>query len=150
MISCKKILINWIPPLIWMGFIFFLSHQPNLSSGFSANWDYFLRKLAHVSEYGILTYLIIRALKIKLRLKFSLICTGVFTLIFAILDEYHQSFILGRCGCWQDVVIDSLGILLIMWIFIWYKFVFNRYFKKNAQTLLSKLKADYKLNKKTA
>lgn len=31
---------------------------------------------------------------------------------FAMLDEYHQTFVPGRGGTWTDVAIDGLGILL--------------------------------------
>ena len=41
-----------------------------------------------------------------------------FALCFAILDEYHQTFVPGRGGTWTDVAIDGLGAsmaALIAW-----------------------------------
>ena len=44
-----------------MGLIFFLSAQPDLSTGLGT-WDLILRKLAHMAEYGLLWLLWWRAL----------------------------------------------------------------------------------------
>ncbi|MBI5103954.1 MAG: hypothetical protein HZB46_03005 [Solirubrobacterales bacterium] len=49
------------PPLALMALIFFLSAQPDLSSGLGS-WDLVLRKLAHMTEYGVLFLLWWRAL----------------------------------------------------------------------------------------
>ena len=40
---------RFAPPLALMGLIFFLSAQPDLSSGLGT-WDTVLRKLAHMAE----------------------------------------------------------------------------------------------------
>ena len=45
-----------------MGLIFFLSAQPDLSSGLEG-WDTILRKGAHMTEYGLLAILWWRALR---------------------------------------------------------------------------------------
>ena len=38
--------------------------------------------------------------------------TFVICVLYAITDEYHQTFVAGRSGELRDVVIDSLGALL--------------------------------------
>ncbi len=114
----NKKIINWLLVIIWAGFIFFLSHQPELKSGLSHQWDFILRKIAHVTEYAVLTFFLIRALaQYQLSKKKILIMSFVFALLYALSDEYHQSFILGRQATLRDVLIDSLGIILIIWIF---------------------------------
>ena len=35
-----------------------------------------------------------------------------FSVLFAVLDEYHQTFVPGRGGTWSDVAIDTLGATL--------------------------------------
>ena len=35
-----------------------------------------------------------------------------FSLLFAVSDEYHQTFVPGRGGTWTDVAIDSSGAFL--------------------------------------
>lgn len=54
---------NWVFVFLWAGLIFFLSHQPDLRSGLPGQWDFILRKLAHITEYAILTLLLIKALE---------------------------------------------------------------------------------------
>jgi len=107
---------NWILVFIWAGFIFFLSDQPFLKSGLPSQWDFILRKIAHLTEYAILVYLLIQALKEhQLTHKQVLILAVSLAIFYAISDEYHQTFILGREGTSRDVLIDSFGIFLGAW-----------------------------------
>ena len=104
---------NWILVFIWASFIFFLSHQPFLKSDFPNQLDFILRKIAHFSEYAILTWLLIRALKeYGLTNRKILILAISMSFLYAVSDEYHQTFILGRQGAFRDVFIDSVGILI--------------------------------------
>lgn len=109
----KKIL-NWFLLIFWMGVIFFLSSQPDLKSGLESSIDFVLRKLAHVSEYAILTFLAWRALIAhhdKRDIKFLIIVIA-FSVLYAISDEYHQIFVFGRSGNPRDVAIDGIGIVV--------------------------------------
>ncbi len=104
---------NWVLVFIWASFIFFLSHQPFLKSGLPSQWDFILRKIAHISEYAILTWLLIRALKeYGLTNRKILILAISLSFLYAFSDEYHQTFIFGRQGAFRDVFIDSVGILI--------------------------------------
>ena len=77
---------------------------------------YFVRKAAHMTEYFLL------ALSLQLPLSTWLskhlvpklrILTGfAATVLFAALDEFHQSFVPGRSGNFTDVCIDSTGALI--------------------------------------
>lgn len=99
--------LRFIPPLALMALIFFLSAQPDLSTGLGA-WDLILRKLAHASAYAALTLLWLRALG-PLTTK-ALLWAVTIAFLFAISDEYHQTFVTGRHGSPIDVGIDSIGI----------------------------------------
>jgi len=107
---------NWALVFLWAGIIFFFSSQPDLKSGLSNQWDFVLRKLAHITEYAILTFFLIRALK-EYRLSRHRVLFLAFTLalLYAISDEYHQTLVFGRQGAPRDVLIDSFGILLAVW-----------------------------------
>lgn len=112
----KKFFKFWFPVLIWAGFIFWLSSIPNLKSGLEQ--DFILRKIAHILEYAILTFLFLRAFaKENLSIGKIVISSIIFSLFYALIDEYHQTFIFGREGKLTDVGIDSVGILLtaILW-----------------------------------
>jgi len=109
----KKIL-NWLLVFIWAGVIFFLSHQPDLKSNLPSEYDFILRKLAHISEYAILTFLLIRAFSHHQLSKKRILFFSVFlAVLYAFSDEYHQSFIYERTGAFRDVAIDSIGIFLV-------------------------------------
>jgi VanZ family protein len=97
---------RFAPPLALMGLIFFLSAQPDLNSGLG-NWDLFLRKAAHMTEYGLLWFLWWRALGYRHPAPAIAI-----TLLWAATDEYHQSFVQGRHGTPWDVAIDALGVVV--------------------------------------
>ena len=49
------------PGIVWAGVIFALSSVPSLNSGLGT-WDEVLRKCAHVTEYAILGFLLLRAI----------------------------------------------------------------------------------------
>lgn len=108
---------RWVLVLLWVILIFVLSHQPELKSDLPGGWDFLLRKLAHISEYVILTLLLVNALKeYGLSRKKILFLAISLSFLYALSDEYHQSFISGRDGAFRDVLIDSLGIFLAAWL----------------------------------
>jgi VanZ family protein len=105
---------NWIFVIIWMGVIFYFSNQPDLQSGLPNNWDFIYRKLAHMSEFAVLNFLLIRSFSYsKISFKNILTVSFIFSALYAMLDEYHQNFVLGRQGSVKDVLIDSIGIIFM-------------------------------------
>lgn len=95
------------PPLALMGLIFYLSAQPGLASGLS--FDFFLRKAAHMAEYGLLFLLWWRALGARAGAGWAAAAIAV---AYAISDELHQSYVPDRAGKPLDVVIDAAGVAL--------------------------------------
>lgn len=79
-----------------------------------------IRKAAHVTEYFILTFTVYLPVHFHLAyLKHlgsaiwkRLLFTGAVTVVFAALDEFHQTFVDGRAGTPVDVCIDSIGIVM--------------------------------------
>lgn len=107
----------WVPVVVWMGVIFWLSSIPDLESGLKQ--DFILRKIAHMLEFAILTFLLIRGLKQeKLNYKKVVLYSLIIALFYALTDEYHQSFVFGRQCSFKDVDIDGIGILLMS--LVWY------------------------------
>jgi VanZ like protein len=100
-----------LPALAFMGLIFWLSAQPHLGTGLGI-WDFVLRKLAHMTEYGVLTLLWYRALAPSLGRAEAAAAT--IALLYAISDEWHQSFVAGRHASPIDVGIDAVGIVLAL------------------------------------
>jgi VanZ family protein len=98
----------WLPPLVLMGVIFFLSHQPSFDSGLG--WiDLVGRKLLHFAEYALLCFLWWRPLATLLSPGRAAALAFAIASGFAVTDEYHQSFIEGRHGNPLDWAIDSAG-----------------------------------------
>jgi VanZ family protein len=99
----------WMPPVALMALIFFLSAQPDLSSGLGA-WDVLLRKLAHASVYAVLTLLWWRALRTWGAAHHRPIAAAwLIAIAYSATDEWHQTFVMGRHGSPLDVMIDAGG-----------------------------------------
>ena len=92
-----------------MAVIFFLSHQPDLSSGLGV-WDLIGRKILHAAEYALLCFLWWRALATVTLRSRALAAAAAIAVAYAASDEFHQSFIEGRNGSPVDVAIDSIGV----------------------------------------
>lgn len=95
-----------------MGIMFYLSNQPSLRVSQVAWQDFTLRKSAHVTEYFLLTILASYSLKKTFHKskKAIILLAIIISLLFAVSDEFHQTFVFGREGKIQDVIIDSVGI----------------------------------------
>lgn len=74
------------------------------------NSSFYIRKLAHITEYLILGFLMFNLLK-----QYSV--TNIYyaiglSILYSCTDEFHQLFISGRSGSIRDVLIDTIGILI--------------------------------------
>lgn len=112
----EKLLKYWFPVFLWCSLIYYLSSIPDLKSDLPNRWDFVLRKMSHMMEYGILVFLSFRAFRQNLGFRRSLAYAVVFSLAYALTDEYHQTFVGGRSGSLNDVFIDSLGIFLSVFL----------------------------------
>ena len=92
----------WLPVVIWAGLIFALSSIPDLGTGLGG-WDLVLRKIAHAAEFAVLGYLLLRALGREL----PALAAGI---AYAASDELHQTFVTGREGTVLDVLVDTVGV----------------------------------------
>jgi len=103
---------RWVLVAGWMGLIFYLSSISNFKvpdkwiSSISSN-------IAHFIEFFILCMLLFRAIKKSTRwgIKKIIVASCVFSVIYAFLDEFHQSFVPERFPSFMDILVDTLGIL---------------------------------------
>jgi len=108
----------WLPIILWAGVIFYFSSIPNLQIKELGIWDLILRKLAHATEYGILAWLALRVgLRQEKRKVLTLVIVIIFCALYAWSDEFHQSFIQGRFFSTWDILIDSLGAIVVALLF---------------------------------
>lgn len=72
--------------------------------------EFLIRKSFHFIGFGLLAslfYLVFRKFKLKLSVLYAILST----FILACLDEYRQTFLTGRTGVYQDVLIDTAGAI---------------------------------------
>lgn len=109
----KRLLGLWVPPVLWMGVIFGLSSISDPTPPPPTALNTLLKKGAHVVEYAVLAGLLMRAQangRSPSRPAAG-IALGI-SLIYAVTDEAHQRFVVGRHGRPWDVLIDLGGALL--------------------------------------
>lgn len=107
----KKVVFLWLPVVLWMGLIFYLSAQPGLKVAEGA-WDFWTRKPAHMVEYVVLFLLLFQALKASFSWKRWEVYAGagIISFLFSATDELHQLFVPLREGKLIDLGFDLLGI----------------------------------------
>jgi VanZ family protein len=100
----------WLPVVLWMGLIFFLSSQPSLPRAPDDVLDVLMKKSAHFAEYFMLAALLSRAVSARWTLDWraTALVFGI-VVAYAISDEFHQRFVSGRTPSPWDVGIDALG-----------------------------------------
>lgn len=129
--------------LLWMGVIFYFSSQTGEDSSqmsgtitksvirlFINDYDtlplqqqikiydatsYIIRKTAHYLEYAVLAMFVYFSFCFFSKRKY--LNYGIpllIAILYAISDEFHQSFIANRMPAFKDVIIDSLGALTMI------------------------------------
>ena len=122
---------HYLPLIAWLVFISFASSDnfnagntsriigplilwlfPNTSLETLAVVHFITRKIAHFTEYAILGFLAARAFRTSphpaIRQRWFLICV-ILVVIYALMDEYHQSFVPSRTASVFDSLIDMAG-----------------------------------------
>jgi VanZ family protein len=109
-------LVLWLPVLVWMAVIFTFSAL-SINGPAEFSWlDFIFKKSAHVTEYAILYFLVWRAASNQGRFNTTrvLISSLIFSLVYSLSDEWHQTLTPGREGTLRDVGFDTLGMLLAL------------------------------------
>jgi VanZ family protein len=90
------------------------------------------RKVAHFAEYAVLGFLAARAFRGSPRPGLQsrwFLASLALVVGYALLDEYHQSFVPSRTGTVYDSLIDMTGgltALIIVWRRGWWRYQFGR------------------------
>ncbi len=140
-LQIKSFLVSWLPVFAWMAIIFSASSDsmsadhtsqfvgplvrwlsPHISDENLEHIHTAIRKAAHLTEYAILSGLILRARrKSRFDKSWNWHDAGVSILIsatYAASDEFHQLFVLSRQASVVDVLIDTTGAgiaILVVW-----------------------------------
>lgn len=135
----KKLFLRILIWMLWLVLIFWMSHQDKDETTLKAGvlrwlldqigidgrqlmqgpYTFYIRKLAHITEYAILMILTLRVFTLQWPDKQAIIYSLLFCIFYAATDEYHQTYIMGRIGTPVDVGIDTIGMLLglLLWRF---------------------------------
>lgn len=105
-------LFSWLPVFLWAAIIYILSSIEQVTVSQFFVWDFAFKKIAHIGEYAVLFALIFRANGKKWAFSF------VLTMLYALSDEYHQSFVPGRTAALYDLGFDLSGANIAAYI-IW-------------------------------
>jgi len=135
-----RVFSRYFPLIAWLAFISFASSDdfnasntsriigplvlwlfPSTSPETLAVVHFIMRKIAHFTEYAILGFLAARAFRTSprpaIKQRWFLICAALIV-VYALLDEYHQSFVPSRTASIYDSMIDIAGGLTAL-IFIY-------------------------------
>lgn len=104
---------RFLPPVLWMALIYYLSAQSYLPSPAEPFANFVLKKLAHVFVYGVLYVLLYRAINGKKK-KPNWLFPLIITIAYAFSDELHQMMTPGRTPTIRDIVFDTCGALIAM------------------------------------
>ena len=121
-LQANRYLYYWLPALLWMGLIFVMSSRSNLPSLPNKTVDFTIKKAGHLTEYGVLGFLLWRAIA-KDRSSPAPVSFGgafIISVLYAASDEFHQTFVPGRKGSVSDVGWDALGVLLALGLIWWF------------------------------
>jgi VanZ family protein len=133
-----RFLSRYLPLLVWLAFISYASSDsfsagntsrfigplirwlfPNVSSDTLLIVHLVTRKLAHFTEYAVLGFLAARAFRTSPRPAISsrwFLISLTMIVVYALADEYHQSFVPTRTGSIYDSLIDIAGGLTALLI----------------------------------
>ena len=139
----------WLPVILWMCFISWMSTD-TFSTGNTSFWvgkilfllfpgfsaeqakviNFILRRDGHITEYFILSLLLFRAFRSGSTASWNwrwFWGTLIVVVLWAGVDEFHQSFVPSREASIVDAAIDTAGgILALFVIALWYHHKKNR------------------------
>jgi VanZ family protein len=118
-----KTLITWLrrwgPSLLMMALIFTASSMPGTELPHFGIWDLDLKKGAHMLGYALLGASFMHGLTNPASpVRRLMLLATVLAGLYAMSDEFHQSFTPARTSSWIDVGIDTAGAALGAWIWV--------------------------------
>ena len=103
-----------LPALLVMGSIFWFSSQPNDQLPVFSWVDAIVKKSGHVIGYALLAFWYWYALGMD---KSKRWLVWLLAILYALTDEYHQTFTAGRHpSIWDVLIFDNIGALISLWL----------------------------------
>ncbi|HET6594476.1 MAG TPA: VanZ family protein [Anaerolineales bacterium] len=119
MSKAKQIVLRWLPALLVMLMIFLFSARTRAELPDFHTADRIVKKGAHMAGYAFLAAAYWRAF--DFRQKRWWLAWGM-AVMYAMTDEFHQSFVPGRSpSIWDVLLFDNLGALVSLCLLRLYK-----------------------------
>ena len=112
----RRCLYRWAPLLGWMVLIYVLSAQSTLPSPHDDVLRHLVSSSAHAFVFGVLAVLWLRVVG-KGRWSWA-VALGL-TMLYAVSDEVHQTFVPGRVADPWDLFCDGLGAAVMLLALGW-------------------------------
>lgn len=87
------------------------------SGDFLSELDHITRKAAHFFIYLVLGFLTLNLTAYCQKIRHKVIISLIFCILYAISDELHQYFVPGRAALNKDVLIDSIGAAIGIYLY---------------------------------
>ena len=109
--SIRRRIKYWLPTFLWAIVIFSFSANSTPTASRIYWQDFIVKKSAHLFVYAVLAVFLYRSLKLTTHYSqpYLLLFTIAITTLYAITDEFHQSFTPGREPALRDVFVDVAG-----------------------------------------
>jgi VanZ family protein len=109
----NRIVLRWFPALLVMGLIFWFSSQPSEALPVFSWADKIVKKSGHIFGYAMLAFWYWFALGLDYKRRWLVWSMAI---LYAVTDEYHQSFVMGRnASAWDVLIFDNIGALISLW-----------------------------------
>lgn len=128
-------ILSFIAVILWMMMIFKFSSQPAIESSKVSSkitnigvtvvkkvkpsskihikkFEHVVRKNAHFFIYSVLGALVVNLLIYNDKVKRKILLSLIICFLYAISDEFHQMFVVGRSSQFTDIIIDTCGAML--------------------------------------
>lgn len=116
----KRLLIRWGPAVCVMITIFLFSSQPKGTLPDFGGADFGVKKFSHAFIYALLAVMMLWGIRGNERVAWQhLVGAFVLTVLYAVTDEYHQTYVAGRDGQLFDVGVDAVGATIGLVIRLW-------------------------------
>jgi hypothetical protein len=116
-IMARERLLPWLPALLIMATIFGFSSIPGSEMPYFGSSDLFVKKAGHVLGYALLALAFWHGQRFDKRRWWLAL---LFAVLYAISDEFHQSFVPGRHPSWVDaLLIDGGGAAAALGLAFW-------------------------------
>ena len=95
--------------------IFYFS---SLSSSGGAGGNIWIPRIYHFAVFFLFAFFLFAVIKKDKKIKAKyIVIVVIISIVYAVLDEFHQTFVPGRDASIRDILTDTLGIFLLIAIY---------------------------------